>query len=89
MTILNSEKIKDLYLADLLYEIHTISDKIKMYEEKYKLKFKEFEQKVKTESKEKFDYWDDYLEWKAYHIKYIELAREKEDIQNGNYKISI
>jgi hypothetical protein len=88
MRLLNTDKIKDLYFANILYEIHTTLDKIKFFENKYDIVFNEFEKIIESEDKENFEHWDDYLEWKGFQKKYKELISEKEDIENGNYKIS-
>ncbi len=88
MTVINREKIKDLYFADLLYSMHIAMEKIKNFENKYNKSFSEFETHVKS-SEENFSEWDDYLEWKAIEKSFIALQREKEDIINGNYKISL
>jgi len=42
------------------------------FKEKYKISFEEFEKKVKSQKKENFEIWDDYLVWKGLH-----LARQK------------
>ncbi len=87
MTILNSEIIKNLYYANILYEIHTVEDKLSFFESKYKTTFEKFEIAIKN-STEDFEKWDDYMEWKAFHKKYEELSSQKKDIENGNYKVS-
>ncbi len=56
----------------LLSELTIIKEKIKLFQKKYNLKFNEFQKKVK-EGEEKFDEWDDYLEWKAYEERAKEL----------------
>jgi len=70
MAVLNGKKIMNLYKAELLYELHRVSECIKMFEAKYGKSFKEFEKEI-TSSPESFEAWDDYMEWKAC-IKEIE-----------------
>ncbi len=71
MMILKNKRI-DFEELEFLYELHIIKEKIRLFKEKYKKDFKEFEQEVLE--KEEFEKWDDYLEWKAYEktLEYLE-----------------
>ncbi len=60
---------KELEEIALLYEKHIIEQKINSFRKKYNKDFQEFEKEVL--SKEHFEQWDDYMEWKAY-IKQLE-----------------
>jgi len=77
MTILNINKVKDLYFISLIYEINKAKDKIALFECKYSLDFLLFEEEMKKSSKEDFERWDDYMEWKAYYKNYNKLIAEK------------
>lgn len=83
MTTISEEKIKELYFLNLLYELHRVSEKIKLFESKYKVNFEEFEKLVKTEE-ENFEHWDDYMEWKALERKLQQLRKEKEVLDATN-----
>ncbi|ACI21409.1 hypothetical protein [Thermodesulfovibrio yellowstonii] len=87
MTTISKDKIKDLYFINLLYEIHRVMEKIKLFENKYQVKFKEFEKLIKSQE-ENFTLWDDYMEWKAYEKKLHELKKEKDNLDAGNYTLS-
>ncbi len=65
MTALNLDTAKDLYYTDIIYQIHTIHDKIRRYESKYKTEFRSFEVQTKEKERENFEEWDDYLDWKG------------------------
>jgi len=62
----------------LIHIVHDLSlSKMKEYEsamrefeKKYNLIFEEFEKQLKATSKEDFEKWDDYIEWKAYAKAY-------------------
>jgi len=56
-----------------LYDLHIIREKLLLFEKKYGKTFSEFEKEVL--SKENFEKWDDYLEWKAY----LKSLKELED----------
>ncbi len=87
MILLDKKETINLYSLSSLYEIHTVKEKIKLFENKYKKSFQEFEIEVKT-TKENFENWDDYMEWKAYKKTYNSLLNTRKEIQNGNYQIS-
>ena len=86
--ILSSESIKNFYYADILYEIHKIEEKIKLFEKKYNLSFKDFEKKVKTRKNENFIIWDDYIEWKSYIKCFNDLNKKKVKVKHENFKVS-
>ncbi len=65
MTIISKEKVKDMYYANLTYEYHRVSEKIRLFEEKYGMSFGKFEKGLKG-SEEDIEKWDDYMEWNGY-----------------------
>jgi hypothetical protein len=40
------------------------------FEKKYGLAFDDFERQIESATKEDFEKWDDYIEWKAYSKSY-------------------
>lgn len=88
MNVLSKEKIKELYAVNLIYEIHRVTEKIRLFEKKYQMKFKEFEEFIKSMEEEKFELWDDFMEWKGYEKKLQELMTEKERLDAGDYTLS-
>jgi hypothetical protein len=64
------ESLKDLERLVKFYNLHIVKEKIALFEKKYGKTFSEFEKEVLS-SKEDFEKWDDYLEWKAY-VKTLE-----------------
>ena len=87
MILLDKRETINLYSLSSLYEIHTVKEKIKLFEKKYRRSFKEFEIDVKK-GEENFEHWDDYMEWKAYKKTYNTLLKKKKQISNGDYQIS-
>ena len=67
--IFTQESLKDFERLIRFYDLHIVKEKIALFEKKYGKIFSEFEKKVLT--KEDFEKWDDYLEWKAY-VKSLE-----------------
>jgi len=88
MTVISKEKVKDMYYANLLYEYHRVTEKIRLFEKKYGASFSEFEKKLKTSGKEDFAEWDDYMEWKGYEMVLQRLIKEKKELEIGDYKVS-
>ncbi len=66
MTVISKEKVKDMYYANLMYEHHRVTEKIRLFERKYGMSFDEFEKKLKISEKEDIEKRDDYMEWKGY-----------------------
>ena len=62
--IYTQESLKDFEKLIKLYDLHIVKEKLALFEKKYGKTFSEFEKEVL--SKEDFEKWDDYLEWKAY-----------------------
>jgi hypothetical protein len=88
MTTLNTNTLKELYLAKIFYEIHVATEKLSFFTSKHDCTFLEFENKIQKSSKENFEDWDDYLEWKAYNNFFNELKIQKQDLENGNIKVA-
>ena len=61
----------------------------KFFENKYQKSYEAFEKEIKNAKEEDFEKWDNYLEWKAYKKIQSKYYEEKEDIENGNFKIKI
>lgn len=88
MTIIESKKVKDLFFLNLMYEIHQVSDKLKLFEIKYNMPFSDFENRIKKQTTENFIEWDDYLEWKACLQMKEKYIIEKKDLADGNFNVS-
>jgi hypothetical protein len=87
MTVISKEKVKDMYYANLMYECHRVTEKIRLFENKYGVSFDEFEKGLKISEKEDIEKWDDYIEWKGYEKVLQGLFKEKKEIESGDYKV--
>lgn len=87
MTVISKEKMKDMYYANLLYEFHRVTEKIRLFRKKYGMPFDKFEKIIKNSKKENYEKWDDYLEWKGYEKVLQRLVKEEKDLRVGNYKL--
>lgn len=83
MTItISKEEIKDIVILKKKVELHNAKERIRLLELKYKKKFLEFEAWMK-QTEEKFEVWDDYLQWKAYEHLVKDLIKEIADVDNA------
>lgn len=88
MIVLEKNTTKEFELYHLLYQIHTVKDRIQFFETKYNNKFNDFKVHIEKGNKENFEEWDDYIEWKANSKLLNHLLSQKKDIENGDFKIS-
>ena len=88
MVIIEKEKIKDMYFLNLMYEIHKISEKIRLFQIRYKMNFQKYQKKIKKNKNEIYTEWEDYMEWKACMNMKKKYDIEKKEIENGNFKMS-
>jgi hypothetical protein len=88
MVDMQSSKVKDYYYLNVLSEYHKVKDKIQFYENKYGIDFLNFEKSVNSSEKEDFEIWDDYIEWKAFFLSLDKIICDKQDIENGNFRVS-
>ena len=66
MITISKKNVADRILLSNLAELRLLSDKIALFEKKYKTTLSEFENKIKTQKEENFEMWDDFIEWKAF-----------------------
>lgn len=76
------EDVKEYKKLKLISEMIPIRERIRLFENKYNLNFKGFEEKIKQQP-ENFKLWDDYIEWKAYQNKFREIKEEISKVKNG------
>lgn len=62
--------LKDLFKAIAFLKMKEYQKQIQPYQEKYHLSFNQFEKKVKSQKKESFEVWDDYLVWRGLYQAY-------------------
>lgn len=87
MTVISKETVKDMYYANLMYEYHRVTEKIRLFEKKYGVSFDKFEKGIKSSKKEDIEKWDDYMEWKGYVKVLQRLIKEKKELEIGDCKV--
>jgi hypothetical protein len=78
----SKEEIIEYEKLKIISQIASTKSKIELFESKYGCNFEEFERRVKT-GKEKFEEWDDYIEWKAYVESLRDLESRLKEIENA------
>lgn len=76
-------ELKEYEKLKVISEISLIKDKCNQFQQKYELEFSEFEIHINTTSKEVFEEWDDYIEWKAYNDSLNNLEQKFREIENA------
>jgi len=75
-------EVKDYLKLKSLSRLTQIKEKIRLFNQKYQIDFSQFEQSV-TNSKEDFEKWDDYIEWKALEDFRHDLEVKLREIDNA------
>lgn len=89
MVTISKQQMAEWILLDYLAKTHSLKEKMSFYLKKYNTTFEEFEMQVKSNSKEDFEKWDDYIEWKAFHNFYTSYLKQIEEVKNGNFQLEI
>ncbi|MEX2704395.1 MAG: hypothetical protein ACTSUQ_09620 [Candidatus Freyarchaeota archaeon] len=76
------DEIKEYQKLKVISQLVPIGEKIKFFEKKYGCSFEDFEKKI-GEGEERFEVWDDYIEWKAYVESFKDLTAKLEKIENA------
>ncbi|XOV91136.1 MAG: hypothetical protein ACFHWX_13095 [Bacteroidota bacterium] len=86
MITYNKEDLRNLLLMEELSKLHSTESKISSFEKRYGKSFSEFKDQI--ESKEVFEEYDDFIEWKALIDLKISLERKIAEIRSGQFQIS-
>ena len=78
----SKEEVLDFLRLELISEISSISFAIDFFEKKYSKKFDEFEKGI-AGHEEKYEEWDDYVEWKAYQETYKDRTKKLKELDNA------
>ena len=84
---IHEKEIKHYTKLKIIGDLAPIKEHVKLFEKKYGLSFNDFEKQISEES-EDFEKWDDYIEWKAYQRKQIDLNKILDGIDNDRVTIN-
>ncbi len=82
----SKEDLRNLLLMEELSKLHATDSKITSFEKKYEKSFSEFKKQVA--SKEVFEEYDDFIEWKALIDHKLSLETKISDIRSGQFQVS-
>ncbi len=83
--VVSIDEIKEYEKLKIISQLTPIKEKIKIkyFERKYGCQLEEFEKKMKEPKEEKFEEWDDYVEWKAYVESLKDLERKLKEVSDA------
>jgi len=88
MIAVKKQDVGNWLLIEYLSTLHTISEKLRFFEQKYHQSWETFNTDIATSVKEDFARWDDYIEWKAYIKIKEELSAKIDEVRHGNFEIT-
>lgn len=62
--------LREIFKSLAFLKMKEYERQLQPYQKKYKITFEQFEKKVKSQRKENFQLWDDYLIWKGIYQAY-------------------
>lgn len=72
--------LKEIFKTLAYLKMKEYERQLQPFKEKYKISFEQFEKKVKTQKKENFELWDDYLIWKGLNQAYQKWFKRYKEI---------
>jgi accessory colonization factor AcfC len=80
--IISKDEIIKYIRLKLISEMTLIREKISLFENNYKCSLNEFKNNL-FNSKENFEDWDNYIEWKAYVASLDDLNKKLNELENA------
>lgn len=66
MIMIDNPETDHLLSLDYLGSLHSLQEKLRLFERKYQISLDEFSAALKTSDQENFEAWDDIMERRAY-----------------------
>ena len=88
MITIQKQDVANWMLADYLANLHAVNQKLQLFERKYQQTWEEFSEEMAETSKEDFERWDDFIEWKAYVKTAEDLAAKIDEVKRGNFTVT-
>ena len=87
MVTVDKEHVSRLMLLEAYSEKHQAEEKLRLYKNKYNKEFQAFEAEIQKDTEERFDRFDDYMEWKAYQQHLAEINSRIEELKRADIKV--
>ena len=88
MITVGKDHVSRLMLIETYSEKHQAEEKLKLYNLKYNKTFQQFETQIQKNAEENFEWFDDYMEWKAYRKYLNEISLKIEELKRANIKVA-
>lgn len=88
MITVGKDHVSKLMLLEAYSEKHQAEGKLRLYNLKYNKTFQEFESLIQKNAEEKFEWFDDYMEWKAYRKHLNEINLKIVELKRANIKVA-
>ena len=88
MITIQKQEVASWLLAEYLATLHTVREKLRLFEQKHHQTWQTFAQQTKDPKKEDFAQWDDYIEWKAYIKMAEEVITKIDEVKHGNFEVA-
>lgn len=88
MTLVTKTEFITILANHYRMQLKEVMLKLFEFQDKYDCLFIDFEKKLKNASKESFEDWDNYMEWKANFNVAKDLNRKIKDIENGLFELA-
>lgn len=75
-------QLREFLLSLAFTQMQNYKVRVSIFTRKYKVDFSRFEIKLRQAKKENFEYWDDYLVWKALYDSYKKWERRYLELLN-------
>ena len=79
---ISKDEIKEYEKLKIISRLTLLKEKIQIFEKKYSSTLEDFKKSL-GEKEEKFEEWDDYIEWKACVEAYNDLQAKIAEIENA------
>lgn len=88
MITVQKKDVAKWLLMDYQANLYVIQEKLHFFELKYNQSWDSFEQQIKNSSREDFNKWDDYMEWKAYIKMEEEIKTKIKEVKYGYFEMA-
>ena len=79
---ISKDEIKEYEKMKVLSRLTLLKEKIALFQKKYGMSIEEFYKQLEKKE-EKFEEWDDYIEWNAVEASFKDLTNKLTEIENA------
>lgn len=87
MINISKQEIANWLMLEAMATQHTLNDRLESFQKKYGMSFDAFEKQL-TSREENFEWWDDYMAWKACRKEAADIQNRLKEIEHGDISVS-